>query len=239
MKNKIKSIAAITACVGLCAAVWASQPKGEDTPTASAAPNVDAQIAACAPAPEKIPLSDDVTLLKTALSQTSCPSAVSMQKEERTALSPAAAEPTSVPERSSTKSSGYSADPYRTDIYPENVYSEEYLYDAEGNLISKTTTIPTAFGPDTVWSNGRAYYDVPGFGLVEWSGPGQRTEDYTMYESGVKIGSMGGEDEPSTPPPSPALPEPAGEVIDQTINTRPEKNSTPPDYKPETTPPAN
>ena len=74
---------------------------------------------------------------------------------------------------------------------------------------------------------------------MEWTGPGQRTEDYTVYESGVKIGSMGGEDESSTPSPAPALPEPSGEVIDQTINTRPEKNSTPPDYKPETTPPAN
>ena len=30
MKNRVKSIAAITACVGLCAAVWASQSKSED-----------------------------------------------------------------------------------------------------------------------------------------------------------------------------------------------------------------
>ena len=238
MNNKVKSIAAITACVGLCAAVWASQPKGKDTSAASAAPNSDAQIAARAPAPKKIPLSDDVTLLEAASPQNLYPSVVSMQKEERTALSPAAAEPTSVPETPSTKSNGSSADPYRTDIYPQNVYSEECLYDADGNLIGKTTTIPTAFGPDTVWIDSHAYYNIPGFGLVEWSGPGQRTEDYTMYESGVKIGSMGGEAESSTPPSS-ALPEPTGEVIDQTINTRPEKNSTPPDYKPETTPPAN
>lgn len=144
-----------------------------------------------------------------------------------------------MPETSSTKSNVSSADPYRTDVYPENVYSEELIYDAHGNLIGRTTTIHTAFGPDTIWIDGHAYYDVTGFGLVEWSGPGQRTEDYTMYESGVKIGSMGGKDEPSTPSPSPALPEPTGEVIDQTINARPEKNSTPPDYKPETAPPAN
>lgn len=125
------------------------------------------------------------------------------------------------------------ADPYHTDVYPNNVYSEELIYDKGGNLIGKTTTIPTEFGPDTIWIDGRAFYDVPGFGLVEWSGPGQRTEDYTMYESGVKVGIMGGEDEaPShraltTPPPD--WPEPTGEVIDQTVNTKPERNSTPPD----------
>lgn len=239
MKNKVKSIATITVCVGLFAAVWALQPKGEDTPAASAAPNVGVQIAADAPAPEKIPLYADGTLLEAAPTQNIYPSAVSMRKEGRTALSPAAAEPTSAPETLSTKSSGSSADPYHTDVYPENVYLEECFYDADGNLIGKTTTIPTAFGPDTIWFDGHAYYDVPGFGLVERSGTSQRTEDYTMYESGVKIGSMGGEDEPNTPSPAPALPEPTGEVIDQTINTRPEKNSTPPDYKPETTPPAN
>lgn len=234
MKNRVKSIAAITACVGLCAAVWASQSKGEDAPAASAAPNVGAQIAADAPAPERILLSADGTLLETAPSQISYSSAASMQ-EERGSSPTATKEPTSVPETSSTKSNVSSADPYRTDVYPENVYSEELIYDADGNLIGRTTTIPTAFGPDTIWIDGHAYYDVPGFGLVEWSGPGQRTEDYTMYESGVKIGSMGGKDEPSTP----ALPEHTGEVIDQTINARPEKNSTPPDYKPETAPPVN
>ena len=91
-----------------------------------------------------------------------------------------------------------SSDPYHTDIHPNNIYSEEYLYDAEGNLIGKTTTIPTAFGPDAIWINDRAYYDVPGFSLVEWSGPGQRTEAYNMYESGVQVGIMGDEDEVPT-----------------------------------------
>lgn len=133
------------------------------------------------------------------------------------------------------------ADPYHTDIYPENVYSVEYLYDAEGNLIGKTTTIPTAFGSDTIWIDGRAYYEVPGFGLVEWSGPGQRTEDYTMYESGVKIGTMGGENQPqaqtSTAAQPTEPPEPTGEVIDQTINGIPKKSSTPHDYPPDTAPP--
>ncbi|MEG2013715.1 MAG: hypothetical protein RR063_11020 [Anaerovoracaceae bacterium] len=133
-----------------------------------------------------------------------------------------------------------SADPYRTDVYPNKVYSEELLYDETGNLIGKTVTIPNAFGPDTIWIDGHAYYDVPGFGLVEWSGQGQRGEAYNMYESGIKVGIMGGdEDAPASPaPPEPSdCPEPTGEVIDQTINELPEKRSTPPDYKPDTTPP--
>jgi hypothetical protein len=134
-----------------------------------------------------------------------------------------------------------SGDPYHTDVYPNNVYAEELIYDAGGNLIGKTTTYPTTFGPDTIWIDGHAYYDLPGFGLVEWSGPSRCTEDYTMYESGVKVGIMGGEDEAqesSTPSGRPTeLPIPIEETIDQTINTRPERNSTPPDYKPELTPP--
>ena len=127
------------------------------------------------------------------------------------------------------------ADPYHTDIYPNNVYSEELIYDADGNLIGKTTTYPTAFGPDTIWIDGHAYYDVPGFGLIEWGGPNQRTEDYTMYENGNKVGIMGGEDYAPAQPEESS--EPIGEVVDQTVNTAPECSNTPPDHKPDTKPP--
>ena len=134
-----------------------------------------------------------------------------------------------------------STDPYHTDIYPENVYSEKYEYDAEGNLIGKTTTYPTAFDPDTIWIDGKAYGNVPGFGLVAWGGPSSGTEDYTMYENGNKVGIMGGENETSAHASSPAQPEdwpePTGEVVDQTLAEAPQRNSTPPDYKPDTTPP--
>lgn len=134
-----------------------------------------------------------------------------------------------------------SADPYHTDVYPNNVYSEELIYDADGNLIGKTITYPTALGSDTIWIDGRAYYDLSGFGLVEWGGPSQRTEDYTMYESGVKVGIMGGEDEAPTngAPSNHSIepPVPIEETIDQSVNVRPERNSAPPDYKPDTTPP--
>jgi len=150
-------------------------------------------------------------------------------------------EPTATAAPSRQDIASAASDPYRTDVYPNNVYSEEYLYDVEGNLIGKTTTIPTAFGPDAIWIDGRAYYDVPGFGLIEWSGPGSVTEDYTMYENGNKVGIMGDEDETPAHISTPVQPddqqEPTGEVIDQSINGVPEKSGTPPDYKPDTTPP--
>lgn len=143
----------------------------------------------------------------------------------------------STPKNTATASN----DPYHTDVYPENVYSEKYEYNADGKLIGKTTTYPTVFGPDTIWIDGKAYGDIPGFWLVEWGGPSSVTEDYTMYENGNKIGIMGGEDDASAHTASPTqqvdCPEPTGEVIDQTITEAPERSSTPPDYKPDTTPP--
>ena len=62
-----------------------------------------------------------------------------------------------------------------------------------------------------------------------------------MYENGNKVGIMGGEDEApagtsATQPPT-DWPEPTGEVVDQTLAEAPQRNSTPPDYKPDTTPP--
>ena len=106
------------------------------------------------------------SLLMELSSKQHCPKPHARQRHpcrRKGAHTTATKEPTSAPETSSTKSSRSSADPYHTDVYPENVYSEEYLYDADGNLIGKNTTIPTAFGPDTVWIEGRVYYDVPGF----------------------------------------------------------------------------
>lgn len=63
-----------------------------------------------------------------------------------------------------------------------------------------------------------------------------------MYENGNKVGIIGSEDEPqahvSAAVPPEDCPEPTGEVIDQTINEVPKKNSTPPNYQPDTMPPA-
>ena len=149
-----------------------------------------------------------------------------------------AARPKATPATAATTSSDA---PYRTDVYPENVYSEKLLYNADGELIGKTITYPTAFGPDTIWIDGRAYYDIPGFGLIEWSGPSSVTEDYTMYENGNKVGIMGGEAEnvaTAAPKKQPdEQPEPTRAAINQTVNVVPERNDTPPNYKPSATPP--
>jgi hypothetical protein len=55
-----------------------------------------------------------------------------------------------------------------------------------------------------------------------------------MYESGVKIGIMGGEETPAEKmaPPHAELPEPTGDVIYIELQPPVTKDSTPPDYKP-------
>ncbi len=63
-------------------------------------------------------------------------------------------------------------------------------------------------------------------------GGGTVAED--MYESGVKIGIMGGEETPTEKmaPPRAELPEPTGNVIYIELQPPVTKDSTPPDYKP-------
>ena len=63
-------------------------------------------------------------------------------------------------------------------------------------------------------------------------GSGTVAED--MYESGVKIGIMGGEETPTEKiaPPHAELTEPTGDVIYIELQPMPPKDSTPPDYKP-------
>lgn len=227
MKRIIAAAVIIAACGALCALVWPQSTTGEKVPTESVASAVSAVGAKSTPVPET-----ESIIMAEKEKQLEIDAPV-ITPETAHAPAPAEAPKPAIPAATTTDSS----DPYHTDIYPNNVYSEEYLYDAEGNLIGKTTTIPTAFGPDAIWINGRACYDVPGFGLVEWSGPGQCTEAYNMYESGVKVGIMGDEDEAPARTAAAAqpetCPEPTGEVIDQTINEVPERNSTPPDNKPD------
>jgi hypothetical protein len=252
MKMKTRSVLAIEACVALCALVWAWVPTGGEVTEQMPNAAVSAETAIAESAPETTLSSDDEPVRITMQSEPNKDPEDLAAAEEATAMTitetepiPAAAvEPPGIvssqelvpaPEPQTTT---VSSDPYHTDIYPNNVYSEKLLYDADGNLIGKTITYPCAFGSDTIWIDGHAYYDMPGFGLIEWSGPSQVTENYTMFESGVKVGSMGEEDASSYSAAAPAseLPEPIGEVIDQTISARPERNSIPPDYKPDTMP---
>ena len=85
---------------------------------------------------------------------------------------------------------------------------------------------------------GKLYMWVPGFGWIEYSGKpsvGITAED--MYENGNKIGSMGGEEPQDSDASSPPTeqPESTSDEIHIVFVETPEKNSTPPPYKPDTT----
>lgn len=234
MKKMLIGAITIAACVALCAAVWPQTGAGEEVRQEE---NAGATTATVEPLVKPPAEPSEVTMLESME-----PSA---EKEDAAAApenadTPAAELPTA-PVRPAQTAPSIVAGPYHTDIYPNNVYSEELIYDADGNLIGKTTTYPTAFGSDTIWIDSHAYYDLPGFGLIEWSGPVSVTEDYTMYVNGNKVGVIGGGDKPQAQTTATAQPEeqpkPTGEDIDQTISTAPERSSTPPDYKPDATPP--
>lgn len=240
MKKPIKTIVIIAACAGLCAGVWPQNSAGKEVPAELVKSAVSAELPTMS-APQEVPPIEGAALQATVSTEKENKGTTIPTVSNTEGSSPAEKETFKSTKASASTAATFSGDPYHTDVCPENVYSEEYLYDADGNLIGKTITYPTAFGPDTIWIGGHAYYDVPGFGLIEWSGPSSVTEDYTMYENGNKVGIMGDEAETAAvaAPSGQSEEQPAltGEVIDQTINAVPEKNNTPPSYTPSTPPP--
>lgn len=234
MKKILTTVIVITACAALCAAAWPQNDVDGQVPADTESRDLGAYTEELSQPTQREAnaFSDDTPVMPAVELHTPEAVEITAEREEATTApvtadgsSPAIQGTPSAPP-APQNSAPASADLYHTDIYPNNIYSEEFIYDADGNLIGKTITYPTAFGSDTIWIDGRAYYDLPGFGIIEWRGPSRRTEDYTMYESGVKVGIMGSEDKvPShnAPAPSEELPNQIGEVIDQTINTRPEK----------------
>lgn len=89
--------------------------------------------------------------------------------------------------------------------------------------------------PDTKkYIDGVLHVWVPDFGYVPHSGDNIVTYADDMYESGVKIGIMGGDECPSGAPSAPPVeqPEPTCEVIYAPLQPPVTKNSTPPPYKP-------
>lgn len=234
MKKLIKTAIIITACVGLCAGVWPRDGASKEVPAEPVKSAVSAELPAVLAPRNALPI--EVAALEAAVSTEKEKSMVTATLVvSKIVDAPLGVEgilqSVAAPEATPTTAVVTSSDdPYRTDVYPKNIYSEKLIYNADGEFIRKSYTIPTAFGPDTIWVDGRAYYDIPGFRLVEWSGPGERTEDYTMYESGNKVGIMGGEEEsPATATPSKQPEEQpifTGQVIDQTINAVPERTDT-------------
>lgn len=107
--------------------------------------------------------------------------------------------------------------------------------------------------------DGKSKIWIPGFGWIEDHGGGSirsfvdgkgdinkqvgtmgGTVAEDMYESGIKIGIMCSEETPTGKivPPQAELSESEDEVVRIILVETPEKNSTSPDYKPNTTPPA-
>lgn len=208
MKKILTATITITACVALCAAVWPQNSNDGKVPDAANPLSVSAEsetqpeapmseniVQELQPLPEPVIETPEVTTesseketeaeavpLETPPPEETIPPQTKPEPQETAApTSKTVSAPQSIPS---------AADPYHTDVYPNNVYSVEYRHDENGNLTGKITTIPTAFGPETIWIDGRAYTDVPGFGLVEWGGPNQVTEAYDMCENGNKVGIM-------------------------------------------------
>lgn len=244
MKKALVTAIVITMCAALCVDVWPQNDLSEKVPAETQQTDTSTEYTKFQTAGNKsLAMPVAVGTATQTPEKGEAPEAHKMPTVETALLTAEstlesitpALEPVSVPQATPATM----ADPYHTDVYPENVYSEKYLYDADGSLIGKAVTYPTEFGPDTVWIKGHAYYDVPGFGLVEWSGPNTRIEDYTMYESGVKVGIMGDEDKTPATTSKTTLaeeqPDPASVVIDQTVSTVPSRDSTPPDCNPDTT----
>ncbi len=163
MKKIITSAVIIPACTALCALVWPQTDAGKEVPAevaVSAMPAVGAESTPASETAYAVPEAEPVILAEKEKQFEADTSAITPDAAPAPNLAPKL----SIPATTAVDSS----DPYHTDIYPNNVYSEKYLYDAEGNLVSKTTIIPTAFGPDTIWIDGRAYYESPA--SVWWSG---------------------------------------------------------------------
>ncbi|MFZ5944441.1 MAG: DUF6550 family protein [Bacillota bacterium] len=105
------------------------------------------------------------------------------------------------------------------------------------HAVSKSVPASTEPKPgDRTVSDGKPYFWIPGFGWIEYSGK-QSVEVIAkdMFENGHKIGSMGGSEVPpreSTPPALKQLKSTDGEIYIMFVEV-PEKNSTPPPYKPE------
>ena len=144
-------------------------------------------------------------------------------------------------------------------ILPENKESSEPMLPRKVEPEEAPLSAKPRAG-DTHVIDGEAQIYIPGFGWIKDEGGGTQgttvgnPEDQLtgnkvgqmgggiyaadMYENGNKIGIMGADNAP--PPASQSEPPPVtGKVNDQTINEEPERNSTPPTEKPDTTQPEN
>lgn len=216
MKRFTIPLIILTTCVALYAAVWPRSAEDGKVPVGPAKPAVSAEIETKL---EEMPLiifsTDNHASESNIVTESELPKIDITSIEEKT-------EPTPPPKLAPKPAAVPSSEP-------------------------KPGTIAIVDGERCMW--------IPGFGWVKDEGGGSigipvdgkgdidkqvgvmggSTVAEDMYESGVKIGIMGGEETHTEKiaPPRAELPEPTGNVIYIELQPPVTKDSTPPDYKPD------
>jgi len=236
MKKLFLTSIIITVCVALYAAVWPQSAGDGKVPVGLAKPAVSAEIET---KPEETPsiifFADNYTSKPEVIAENELPKTDITSIEEKT-------EPTPPPKLALKQSAVPSSEPKPGTIAivdgercmwilgfgwvkDEGGGSIGIPVDGEGDINKQ---IGVMGGGSTV---GNPCDELTGH-KVGIMGGGAVAED--MYESGVKIGIMGGEETPTEKiaPPHAELPEPTGDVIYIELQPTPTKDSTQPDYKP-------
>ena len=162
MKNRIIIVAAITACLALCAAMWPQTETVGETPAPPQTPAVSA--------PEPI------------VAEAKLETEIDLPPEKEKAATPqpeqtqeAVTEPKSAPAETPAVQSAPEPEPV-----PEVSYGLAPEQAAEPHVVKTTIEPPSG---DMVY--------VPGFGWIQSEGPNHVEYAEDMYENGNKIGIMG------------------------------------------------
>jgi len=243
MKKIIISII-LTTCVALCAAVWPRSVEDRNVPAEPIKPAVNAEIEAKPEKPPQIILSAENNTPETeSITEIEPPKPAVMaiaEKSEPIQHAKPASTPDSLPVQPSADPKPGSKTVIDGKPYiwiPGFGWIEDNGGGSVGIIVDGKGDINKQVG---IMDSGTTVGN-PGDELtrhrVGIMGGGSVAED--MYENGNKIGIMGGDDSHvgKVMPPQAELPEPEGEVIYIQFNEVPEKNNTPPDYKPNTVPP--
>lgn len=239
MKKIIIPSIILTACITLCTAVWHQSTEDGKVPTDPLKPAVSAEIEA---KPEETPSivlpADNITPEPETVTESKPVKSKEILRKEKTEPEPsvkpesqptlASAQPSSVP-----KLGAKAAIDGKPSIWiPGFGWIEDHgggssgiSVDGEGDINKQIGVMgggSTVGNPDDELTGHKV-------GII---GGGTVAKD--MYESGIKIGIMGGEETPTDKiaPSHTELTEPTGDVIYIELQPMPTKDSTPPDYKP-------
>lgn len=232
MKKQIIIGITVAACVALCATVWLRDAEVGNLPAMPVKATVSTEIEAQSEEIPHILLSADSPAPEVKEVVESEPPITEITAEKES-LKPAQAQ-TEQP----VKPTASSSEPHNGDVRVVDGERQIYLLgfgwikDKGGGDAPPANNSPV---PGTKkYIDGVLHIWVPDFGYVPYSGTNVGTVAEDMYESGVKIGIMGGDECPSskTTPPPLEQPEPTGDVIYAPIQPPVTKDSSPPTYKP-------